>query len=154
MPLYHFTDSRNLPSILGLGLRSWYDLERRGVKHIPGSSPLSRQLDARKNLQDYVRLSLRPSHPMATVAINEGRIARLVWLTVDDAVLRWRSTLFSDCNAAANAAIINSDPETALNSTDIQAEILVKGSVAVRWITFPEEVNLPPALRFRRFIPF
>jgi hypothetical protein len=69
----------------------------------------------------------------------DGRIRAVVWLTIDDAVTRWRATLFSDRNAAANAAVINNNPQTALGSNDPQAEVLVEGSLALRWITFPPE---------------
>jgi len=139
MPLYHFTDPRNIPSIRENGLLSWQQLKIRGITHFPASNDLSRNLDAAKNLQNYVRLCLQQQHPMATMALFEGRIGNLVWLVIDDAVLQLQTTLFSNRNAAANAAIINRDPHTALGSNDQQAEVLVAESIEPRWIIFPSE---------------
>ena len=45
--------------------------------------------------------------------------------------------MFSDVNAVSNQAIINDDKRTFLNSNDIQAEVLVYGSLNTNWITFP-----------------
>lgn len=139
MPLYHFTDPRNLLSIRRIGLFSWHQLELKRIQHFPASNELSRNLDTAKNLHNYVRLCLRPQHPMATRALMDGRIRAVVWLTIDDVVTRWRATLFSDRNAAARAAIINHNPQTAFGSNDPQAEVLIEGSLARRWIAFPQE---------------
>lgn len=73
---------------------------------------------------------------MAYCAVEEGRIRNLVWLTVDDHVINF-ATLFSNTNATKTGAIVNDDPSTALDSDDRQAEVLVPGYVAARWITFP-----------------
>ncbi len=137
MALYHFTDPRNIPSIKKYGLLSWRRLVDRGIIHFPASSELSRELDERKQLDDYVRLCLRPEHPMAYRAIHEDRVDGLVWLKVDRTVARFRSTLFSDRNAAATGAIINSDWATAFKSDDPQAEVLVEGFIGTKWIEFP-----------------
>lgn len=114
----------------------------RGMRHWPASNELSRNLDRQRNLEDYVRLCLRPEHPMATCAILERRVDRLVWLEVSDAVLHWRATLFSSDNATSNRAIINRDWRTAYKSESNQAEVLVEGSLNVRWIIFPVENQL------------
>ncbi len=134
--MYHFTDPRNIPSIRKHGLLSWRRLADRGIAHFPASSPLSRDLDERKGLADYVRLALRPEHPMAWRAVHEGRIEEFVWLKVDRTVMRF-GALFSDKNAAAADATIDSNWSTALKSDDPQAEVLVPGFISPRWITFP-----------------
>ncbi len=139
MPLYHFTDPQNLPCIRRIGLLSWHQLGLRDIDHFPASNELSRDLDAAKDLEDYVRLCRRPDHPMATCALMEERISDVVWLIIDDSVIGWRETLFSDSNATANYATINNNAHTALGSNDPQAEVLVKGSISPRWITFPPE---------------
>ncbi len=137
MKLYHFTDLRNLPSIRKRGLLSWKRLLEQGIPHYPGSSQDSRRLDARANLEDYVRLCLNKNHPMAERARYEGRIEEYAWLEIDEIVMRWRATLFSSDNAVANRAVVNGDPRTALESPSIQAEVLVYGSLNAKWIEFP-----------------
>lgn len=136
MALYHFTDERNLWSIQRRGLLSWRALVDRGINHYPGSSDLSRRLDERDGLDNFVRLCLNDVHPMAFCAVAERRIVNLVWLMVDDHILNF-AALFSDKNATANGAIVDEDPSTALDSNDQQAEVLVPGFVAARWISFP-----------------
>ena len=139
MARYHFTDSRNIPSIQRYGLLSWKRLIGKGIVHWPASSQDSRSLDARINLEDYIRLCKQPEHPMAYIAIREERIQDFVWLEIDDVVTNWRATLYSSDNAVANRAIINNDPQTAFNSPSIQAEILVHGGLNARYIKFPEK---------------
>lgn len=138
MPLYHFTDERNLPSIKQRGLVSWQRLVSRRIQHWPASSEDSRRYDERRNLQDYVRLCLRKEHPMAYIAVREGRIEKYVWLEISDEVMKWRATLFSDDNAVAHRANIDNNPRTALDSSSIQAEVLVHAGVNANWITFPK----------------
>ena len=138
MTLYHFTDSRNIPSIRRYGLLSWKRLVEKNINHWPASSENSRWLDSRSNLQDYIRLCKQPSHPMAHKAIQEGRIQDFVWLEIDDVVTNWRATLYSSDNAVAHRAIINNDPRTAFDSNSIQAEILVLGGLNQKWIKFPD----------------
>jgi hypothetical protein len=69
--LYHFTDRSCLPSIANSGLLSWVGLEKAGIVGKKGSSELSRALDRRKGLGDFVRLSFSPKHPMLFVALKE-----------------------------------------------------------------------------------
>ena len=80
--LYHFTDRDNLESIIkNGGLYSWMDCDRKGI-HIakPGGGELSRSLDRKDNLQDFVRVSFTTQHPMMYVAMKEGRISNPVIL--------------------------------------------------------------------------
>ena len=84
-----------------------------------------------------MRLCRFKNHPMATLAQSEGRIKNIIWLEIDDCVIRWRTTKFSNINATANNAIITSTPSTALESDDLQAEILIENALSVRWIIFP-----------------
>lgn len=134
--LYHFTHPDNIPSIKKFGLLSWIRLESNGILYRQASTMLSHQLDSKKRLEDYVRLSLYPKHPMADAAIFYGRVDRLVFIKINSAVLNFSDTLFSNVNAAANNAVINNDPLTALNSSSIQAEILVKEEIPVKYIHF------------------
>ena len=65
--LYHFTSRRNLESIRHYGgLFSWWYLDTHDITvPCPGGNAFSKQLDRYNGLQDYVRLSLCPEHPMA-----------------------------------------------------------------------------------------
>lgn len=137
MVLYHFTDSRNLPSIKRYGLLSWQKLLQRNIHHWPASSEESRYYDSRKGLENYVRLCRYTNHPMANYALRHGRINDFVWLEISGDVLQWRATRYSNDNAVRNLVIINSDPRTALESTSIQAEIMVFESLNPRFIRFP-----------------
>jgi len=141
MRLYHFTDPRNIESIGRSGLLSWHQLVQQQIVHYPGSNEDSRRIDARKCLENYVHLCLLPEHSMAELAVQHKRIENYVWLSIDDRVIRLASTLFSDQNATANAAIINDDPNTALSSKNPRAEVLVEGSIDINWISFPSEVK-------------
>lgn len=136
-PLYHFTDAVNVPSIRRHGLLSWPQLDARGIDYRPASNSLSRELDRRRGLAGYVRLTLRPEHPMAWRALHEGRVGPLVWLQVDGIVGRWRTTRFSNGNAASSGATVNGDWRTAFESQDPQAEVLVRRRLHPQWITLP-----------------
>ena len=100
--LYHFTDRDNLESIIANGgLYSWMDCERKGIKiNKPGGSPVSRQLDSGRNLEDYVRISFTTQHPMMYVAMKDGRISNPVILEIDIDVIYWKDTCYSNLNAA------------------------------------------------------
>jgi len=78
---------------------------------------------------------------MAELAVKQKRIESFLWLTIDCSVIRIETTQFSDQNATANAAIINHDPQTALASKNPRAEVLVEGSIDLRCISFPSEVQ-------------
>lgn len=130
MPLYHFTDPRNLPSIKQFGLLSWKRVLLLDTDLWPNSSVQSRYYDLRMGLSDYVRLVRQPYHPMAYVARKEGRICNFVWLEISDDVLACHTTLFSNDNAVRRGVTINHLPETALASPSAQAEIMVKGHIS------------------------
>jgi len=132
--LYHFTDARNVSSIMQHGLLSWYQIHQRQIRNVPGSNQLSRQLDVNKGLHDYVRLCLHKDHPMLHVCLRDGRIRNYRWLEIDPYVWLWSANLYSDINAASHRAIVNSDPDTALQSGDIQAEVLIHRSLNPKYI--------------------
>ena len=104
--LYHFTDRDNLASIIqNGGLYSWADCTRKNIRiSKPGGDEASRSLDARDNLQHYVRVSFATSHPMMYVAMSEGRISNPVILEIDPDVAYWDSTLYADRNATKTGA--------------------------------------------------
>ena len=101
--LYHFTDKGNIESIIKLGgLYSWeYLLNNKIFIPFPGGDQLSRMLDSRFKLADYVRTSFCSDHPMKFVATKEGRIHNPVVLKIDPCIVTFRDTLFSDMNATS-----------------------------------------------------
>ncbi len=104
--LYHFTDRRNLKSIVEHGgLVSWGDACDRDMSiAAPGGSDTSHSLDRRMGLEYYVRLSFIPDHPMMHVAMNDGRIDDPVILEIDPQVAYLGGSKFSDRNAARASA--------------------------------------------------
>lgn len=153
--LYHFTDRENLESIIrNGGLYSWADCES---KHIgiakPGGSDVSRQLDRRDGLQNYVRVSFTERHPMMYVAMNDGRISNPVVLEIDPQVIWWSQTRYADRNATKNGARVGSEladfeaihfgsvkAKTHFDLSDdeqpyYQAEVLVKNHIPLEYIT-------------------
>lgn len=101
--LYHFTDKSNIDSIIKSGgLYSWYYLDNNGI-HIPapGGNQLSRNLDKRYELENYVRLSFKKNIPMKYVTQNDGRIKDPVILEIDIDVNFLKTTLFSNKNATS-----------------------------------------------------
>lgn len=100
--LYHFTDERNLENIRKYGgLISWYSCAKHEIGIISaGGDDLSRNLDVRYNLQDYVRLSFCRDHPMAYKHKLAGKKLVLLMIKIDVAL--WEDTLFSNMNATDN----------------------------------------------------
>lgn len=97
--LYHFTSRRNLDSIKrNGGLFSWWYMETNGIP-VPcqGGNAFSKQLDRFQGLQDYVRLSLCPEHPMAYRLKQQGEDVVVLRISLD--VVGFESALFSDMNA-------------------------------------------------------
>ncbi len=102
--LYHFTDRSNIPSIKSNGgLYSWWAAEKNNITiSRPGGIGIGRQLDTRKGLQNYVRLSFNKNNPMLYVAQKEKRILQPVFLEIDPIVILDSKTLFTKENAAKN----------------------------------------------------
>jgi hypothetical protein len=149
---YHFTDVKNLKSIIQHGgLYSWYGLEARQINSSLSSNQLSRELDTRYNLQDYIRLSFGSYHPMSSRLIHQER-KELVWLEISLEVACFEQTLFSDINATDNNVKIEESLDF-LKTIDLdvfkhqyrdldynakkkyQAEILVKKFLPIKYIT-------------------
>jgi hypothetical protein len=63
---------------------------------------LSRALDAKKGLGDFVRLCFTKRHPMMFSATKDGRLAEAVVLEVDLDVVSLPGVLFANRNAAAS----------------------------------------------------
>jgi len=98
--LYHFTDRRNLPSIREHGgLYSLVRLREMGLavqgQIYPGGNQWSHDADAIKQVDRYVHLTLKKSHPMEYVARNEGRIADCIYLEIDPVVASWDGVVYT-----------------------------------------------------------
>lgn len=164
--LYHFTDRDNLEAIINNGgLYSWKDCEYKGIS-IPkpgggGPGSLSWELDARKGLENYVRISFTRNHPMMYVAMNEERISNPVILEIDPSVIYDENSKYSNMNATRNGANIGARIEDfksihfntvkAKNHFDLdtneqpyyQAEILVKNFIPLSLITNIGNFGIP-----------
>lgn len=157
---YHFTDRSNIASIKSQGgLYSWKYCEDNSIS-IPkaGGDTLSRDLDTRYGLGNYVRLSFCCDHPMAYRLKQSGYDLVLLKIKVDVAWLE--GTLFADMNAtdcshSHGATLsdleridINATQERYVSSTSAnfkkhQAEILVKRFVPIEYI---ENIDNPTSL--------
>ena len=92
--LYHFTDRENLESIKkNGGLYSWDFCEKNNLSiSKPGGDELSRSLDKRYGLENYVRLSFSRNHPMMHVAKSQNRINNPIILEIDPEVIFWKNS--------------------------------------------------------------
>lgn len=164
--LYHFTEASNIPLIKSRkGLYSWSYLLSHSMKiPSPGGNDTSRGLDRDKGLEDYVRLSLCKSHPMAyrIHQETEGR-ANLVLLKIKIDVAMFEGTLFSNVNATDKRAKIGSDKDFLEENLDFeaigldwcwgsdprhkkrQAEVMVKTFIPLQYIV---NIDNPETLTF------
>lgn len=152
--LYHFTDYENLASIKKHGgLYSWdyCNCNNISIKR-PGGDELSRDLDMRYDLENYVRLSFQQDPPLIYTFTKKGIIKTPVSLIIDSSVIYWENTKFSDENANSNEAFIGSDLkdfeeihfDKAMKSYNplkdsefkpfFQAEVLVKKHIPIKYI--------------------
>ncbi len=106
--LYHFTDRANLKSIKKHGaLYSWHYCVTNNIDiPVPGGNQLSRDLDTRKGLQDYVRVCFTRSHPMMFVQPIRNR--NNVILEIDPEIIYWNGTRYADKNATRNDVNVGS----------------------------------------------
>lgn len=105
---YHFTDRSNLNSIIeNDGLYSWYALNEKNITSKMGGNTLSHDLDSRKGLQDYVRLSITTNHPMMNRLEKNGY--DLVLLQIHPIVTMLEGTLFSNINATDRNCNVGGD---------------------------------------------
>jgi hypothetical protein len=109
--LYHFTHKNNLDAITANGLYSWEYLEKNNTVSNFGGDDLSRKLDVRYNLENYVRLSFIPNHPMMYRKIKERGLSKndFVILEIDISAAYLRENKYSDKNATDNSANIGDD---------------------------------------------
>ena len=112
-------------------------LYHRQIEYVPASDKRSQIQDYRKGLNNYVHLCVGRHHPMEHVVRREGRVNAVIWLAISETVIGWNTTRFSNKNTNAADAIVDEHPETAFDSKDPQAEVLIRRSLAARFIRFP-----------------
>jgi hypothetical protein len=153
--LYHFTDIANIDYIKRYGgLFSWQYLRKTGIE-VPyeGGGVLSKDLDKRYGLQDFVRVCFTENHPMMYVARNEGRIPNPVILKINTGVCEFQNTKFANMNATRNGHscgnsiedlqrikfdVVREGTHFDLSEQDrpyYQAEVLVKTWIPIEYIT-------------------
>lgn len=173
--LYHFTDLKNVRSIIeNGGLFSWAYCSQNDIAiSNPGGTHLSRRLDARKGLEDYVRLNFNSDSPMLHAAEHLKYVAIL---EIDSSVIFWKETKFSTENATSNSAEIGDDLEVFEhidfdiatsegwqgygNLRSKQAEVIVKTHIPISlitvslfgWKVHPQEVDHIPLVNLAPYI--
>lgn len=94
---YHFTDTRNVPSIKSHGLMSLHLLRERGIAPpAAGGNDWSHEADERLGLHSYVHLCFLDQHPMEWTIRQDGRIKDTVFIKVDKSVLTRPGILLSN----------------------------------------------------------
>ncbi len=125
---YHFTDERNMSSIIeNKGLFSWYYCDINNID-IPasGGSLGSRENDRVNGKKDFVRLAFNKTHPMLFNAKKDGRIFKEKWLNIDIKVAFLKNTEFSDKNAAAFTSYTPIIGKELINLENIRFDLLRK----------------------------
>jgi hypothetical protein len=149
--LYHFTDRKNIDSIKQYGgLFSCRYLKNNQIATYSGGDEELQRVDREFGLDDYVRLSFIPRHPMGRrLKINNNR--DFVVLKIRKDVAFSKDTLFSDVNAATqehhhgggiedlkavNLEIINID-YASMDSVIHEkktAEVMIKNHIPIEYI--------------------
>ena len=160
--LYHFTDASNLESIRKNGLLTCKKLHEMKLSAKTNSSDLSRKLDARKGLSDFVRLSFCKKHPMMYIALREERISVPVVLEIKLEVVSRPGVLFCEVNAATKTAKASESPNVIrfdiVKAASIQSVVdaslrpFYQGEVLVPdWIP-PHLIKIPKVDAFMKFL--
>tara|TARA_Y100000296_G_scaffold32697_1_gene37837 strand:+ start:1034 stop:1555 length:522 start_codon:yes stop_codon:yes gene_type:complete len=118
--LFHFTDSRNIPSIAGNGLLTTAELRDRGIDTVTGGDADSLGIDKHKGLDQFVRLSFCRTHPMSHIAQERGSIETVRILTISPDVLLRDGVRIADQVATANEAVIG-EPDEMIPKMDLLA---------------------------------
>lgn len=94
--VYHFTDTRNLPSIREKGLLSMSELKRQQIENTPGGNQWSLDADRQSGMDQFVHLCFFRDHPMAYVAQQEGRIQNIRYLRIDPTIMLHEGAQITD----------------------------------------------------------
>ena len=149
---YHFTDVKNIKSIMEHGLFGWMSLEKepfnykREIDYFPASDipgkdstyGLSRWLDLTKGYSDYIRLTSNKNHPMIDKAVYRNSL-NLKYIKISNNIIEDIGCLFSNMNATKSGVTIDTDMSIYLESEDPQKEILVKHHIPASYIEKVED---------------
>jgi hypothetical protein len=92
---YHFTDGRNVDSILKNGILSARSLEQEKLKCVFGGNQWSLDADKHYGMDAYVHLCFMTGNSMEYLARNEGRIKSVKYFEVSPEVLKIPGALIS-----------------------------------------------------------
>jgi ssDNA thymidine ADP-ribosyltransferase, DarT len=93
---YHFTDTRNMPTIREHGLLSMRTIRERNLIVAPGGNDWSLDADKRSGMDDFVHLCFFREHPMEYLAMKDGRIQNSRFLRILPSVLETPGTMITD----------------------------------------------------------
>lgn len=94
---YHFTDTRNLPSIKKHGLLSMSELTKKKIKiEAPGGNDWSTDADLRAGMDKYAHLTFMTNHGMEYLAKKEQRIIDCKYLQIRPDILLRPGVLMTD----------------------------------------------------------
>lgn len=116
---YHFTDTRNLPSIRQHGLLSMHQLRERRIIVAPGGNDWSLDADKRTGMDRFVHLCFFEDHPMEYVAKKEGRIEKTRFLRVDPRVITMEGVLIST-EVSNKAGVLPRPADEMVNELDLE----------------------------------
>ena len=122
--LYHFTDSRNVPSIKQNGLLSRRELESRKINgFIPGGNQWSLDADIQKGVDAYVHLSFIRRPGMLHTALTEGRIQDEKVLGILPEIILTKGVFFT--NVVSNSSEATFFTVDGFNETNFDLQVLL-----------------------------
>jgi hypothetical protein len=96
LSFYHFTDTRNMPTIRAHGLLSMRTIRERNLIVAPGGNDWSLDADKRSGMDDFVHLCFFKEHPMEYLAMKDGRIQNSRFLRILPSVLETPGSMITD----------------------------------------------------------
>jgi hypothetical protein len=144
---FHFTDTRNIPSIRTHGLLSLKRLQDEGLKPITGGNDWSLDADRRRGLDGYVHLCFHRSHQMEYAARERGGIDKSVFLRVAPEVLRIKGVLMS-LDVSNQSGVKCLPPDDAIPQLDL--DVLYK---KLDWRDIEIRKRLKAAQRYEILVP-
>lgn len=117
---YHFTDSRNVPSIRATGIHSTRALSDLGVTVIArGGNDWSQEADLLCGMDAFVHLCFDQSHPMEYAARQDGRIQSSVFLKIKPEILLQPGVLVT-AEVSNKSGVVPYQPSAILGTLDLE----------------------------------